>query len=82
MTDFYYIVHATTSDNVGTLKADSEEDATAKLNAIYMPDEAHLKSPNISFELITLSKYKSEGERISKARLAEANFTETKTEKE
>lgn len=73
---FYYIVHATQSDNVGDLEADSKEDALQKLDEIYTPSETLRKSKLISFELISEDTYHSEKERIDKERLEEANRVE------
>lgn len=74
MSQFYYIVHATTSDNVGQVEADDEKAALKRLEEIYGK-----ASKYISYDLITKAKHDSEGKRIAKEREEEANRTADST---
>jgi hypothetical protein len=70
MAKFYYIVHATQSDNVGSIDAKDEAEAKQKLVNIYAPGDHKL----VSVEIISKNKHDSEKKRIEEARLEEATY--------
>lgn len=74
MSNFYYIVHATHGDNVGSIEATNEKDALAKLKSIYAPDHPETGEPHklIEFKLLDKKTHDSEKVRIDKQRKEEA----------
>jgi hypothetical protein len=74
MKDFYYLVRATTGNNVGNIQAKSAEEALAKLKEIYAP--AHPVSGKahalVDLKLIDVKQYEVDKKHIEKKRKEEA----------
>lgn len=68
--DYHYIVHATTSDNVGIISAKTEQKALAELHNIYCPNGQ--PNENISVKIISAAEYQVNKERIAQLRKEEA----------
>lgn len=72
MTEFYYIVHSQSTDNVGTINAETEESALAKLNGIYCPEVKGQPHENVSVEMVNADQYEVDKKRIIQERREEA----------
>jgi hypothetical protein len=70
---FYYIVHATTGDNVSSIDAADEKEAKQKLAEIYGDIIHSPKVDTLSAEFITKARHDSEKKRIDTDRQTEAN---------
>lgn len=76
MKDFYYIVHATRGDNVGTLSAVDKEAALTTLKNTFAPTYDGKEHANVTVEIIDQETYETSQKRIAAERKAEAESNE------
>lgn len=75
---FYYHLKSTTDENVGTIEADNNDDAMAKLSEQYAPPHPYTGKPHKGIEITIIDKkqYSKDQTRIAEERTAAANATD------
>jgi hypothetical protein len=70
---YFYIVRSTTGDNVGQVRASSQNNAEAWLQQTFTPTKISQDAPTISYKIIDEHTYNEEKQRIDAERIREAN---------